>query len=50
MLRYVVGDSLFFEIMNTYASDPDYKYDIVSTEDFNDKVNSVTGEDYRLVF
>jgi aminopeptidase N len=50
MLRYVVGDSLFFEIMNTYASDPDYKYDIVSTADFNDKVNSVTGEDYNWFF
>lgn len=50
MLRYVVGDSLFFEIMNTYASDPDYKYDIVSTQDFNDKVNSVTGEDYDWFF
>ena len=50
MLRYVVGDSLFFEILNTYTSDPSYKYDIVSTPDFNDKVNSVTGEDYDWFF
>ena len=50
MLRYVVGDSLFFEILNTYASDPVYKYDIVSTADFNEKVNSVTGDDYDWFF
>ncbi|MDX1371653.1 MAG: M1 family aminopeptidase, partial [Nitrososphaeraceae archaeon] len=50
MLRYVVGDSLFFEILKTYASDPSYKYDIVSTAVFNDKVNSVTGENYDWFF
>ncbi len=50
MLRYVVGDSLFFEILNSYASDPNHKYDIVSTQDFNDKVNSVTGDDYDWFF
>lgn len=50
MLRYVVGDSLFFEILNSYASDPDHKYDIVSTSDFNAKVNNVTGEDYDWFF
>jgi len=50
MLRYVVGDSLFFEIINTYASDPVHKYDVVTTADFNEKVNSVTGEDYNWFF
>jgi aminopeptidase N len=50
MLRYVVGDSLFFEILQSYASDPIHKYDIVSTADFNAKVNSVTGEDLDWFF
>ena len=50
MLRYVVGDSLFFEILHSYASDPIYKYDIVNTSILNDKVNSVTGEDYDWFF
>ena len=50
MLRYVVGDSLFFEILNSYASDPIHKYDIVATADFNAKVNSVTGENYDWFF
>ena len=50
MLRYVVGDSLFFGILNTYASDPVYEYDIVSTADLIEKVNTVTGEDYNWFF
>ncbi len=50
MLRYVVGDSLFFEILHSYASDPNHKYDIVSTADFNAKVNSITGETFDWFF
>jgi len=50
MLRYVVGDSLFFEILNSYAADPGLKYEIVTTADFNEKVNSVTSEDYDWFF
>jgi aminopeptidase N len=50
MLRYVVGDSLFFQLMHSYASDPVYKYDVVNTAIFNEKVNAVTGEDYDWFF
>jgi aminopeptidase N len=50
MLRYVVGDSLFFKILNSYASDPDYKYDIVFTADLVEKVNNITAEDYNWFF
>jgi aminopeptidase N len=50
MLRYIVGDSLFFEIMNSYATDDNYKYKIVSTANFNAKVNDVTGNDYDWFF
>lgn len=50
MLRYVVGDSLFFQIMQSYASDQAYKYDVVNTALFNEKVNTVTGNDYDWFF
>ena len=50
MLRYVTGDSLFFKILHSYASDSTFKYDIVSTADFNEKVNSITGEDFDWFF
>ena len=50
MLRYVVGDSLFFEILNSYGTDPAFKYEIVTTSYFNEKVNSVTGENYDWFF
>jgi aminopeptidase N len=50
MLRYAVGDSLFFEIMNSYATDDDYKYKIANTANFNAKVNEITGDDYDWFF
>jgi len=50
MLRYVAGDSLFFEIMQTYASDPNLKYFSAVIPDFMAIVNTATGEDYDWFF
>jgi len=50
MLRYTLGDSLFFEVMNSYADDEDLKYKIAKTSDFVSNVNEVTGEDYNWFF
>ncbi len=50
MLRYVLGDSLFFDVMQTYASDPDLKYYSATIPDFMAIVNDITGEDYDWFF
>ena len=50
MLRYIVGDSLFFEILNTYSTDEEFKYRNVATSDFTNKVNGVTGNNYDWFF
>jgi len=34
MLRGVVGDSTFFDILRAYAADPHLAYDVATTEDF----------------
>lgn len=49
-LRYVLGDSLFFEVMNAYATDTNYMYKCAVTEDFVAVTNEVTGEDYTWFF
>jgi aminopeptidase N len=50
MLRYTLGDSLFFEVLQSYCADPAYKYQSATVLDFNAKVNEVTGEDYDWFF
>ncbi|MBN1197759.1 MAG: T9SS type A sorting domain-containing protein [Bacteroidales bacterium] len=49
-LRYVLGDSLFFEVMNAYATDTSLTYKCAVTEDFVAITNAVTGEDYSWFF
>ncbi len=49
-LRYVLGDSLFFETLHSYCADTNYKYHSATVADFNAKVNEVTGEDYNWFF
>jgi aminopeptidase N len=49
-LRYVLGDSLFFEVLNAYATDPDIQYKSATIPDFIAVVNEVTGEDYNWYF
>ena len=49
-LRYVLGDSLFFQSMKSYCADTNLQFQSSSIQDFNSKVNQVTGEDYNWFF
>lgn len=51
MLRYVLGDQMFFSLIKTYTSDDgQYKHRNVLTEDFIRTVNSSTGQNYSWFF
>jgi len=50
MLRYVVGDEHFFDILSAYANDPELKYHSAVIPDFIEIVNEVTGQDYNWFF
>lgn len=49
-LRYVLGDSLFFQVMAAYASDTNFRFKNAITTDFIGVVNQVTGQDYQWFF
>ena len=49
-LRYVLGDSLFFATMKAYSTDTTLKFKSATIQDFNAKVNLVTGGDYTWFF
>lgn len=46
MLRNLIGDSVFFGLMKSYAADTNFTYKTAVTNDFIAKVNSYTGQDY----
>lgn len=50
MLRHVVGDSVFFDILHTYATDPRFMYKNASTEDFQGVCEQVSGMDLSTFF
>jgi len=51
MLRYTVGDSLFFESLKQYASDTvDFKYKSIVIPDFITKINQVCGQNLDWFF
>jgi aminopeptidase N len=50
LLRYVLGDSVFFASLKSYSLDTNYRYKNASIGDFNEKVNSVTGKNYNWFF
>jgi len=50
MLRGIVGDSTFFNIMRTYSDDPELKYGVATTEDFQEVAESVSGLDLDYFF
>lgn len=50
MLRGVVGDSTFFDIMRTYSSDPTVSYGVATTEDFQAIAESVYGQSLNYFF
>lgn len=50
MLRYVVGDDTFFDILRTYASEPFLTYGTAVTEDFQAVCETVYGESLDWYF
>ena len=50
MLRGIVGDDDFFEIIHTYATDPNYTYKHATTEDFQLICESISGKDLQYFF
>ncbi|MEI7661493.1 MAG: M1 family aminopeptidase [Bacteroidota bacterium] len=49
-LRYVLGDSMFFATMRAYSADSILKFHSATIQDFNAKVNQVTGANYDWFF
>ena len=49
-LRYVIGDSLFFRVLQTYCADTNYKYKSATVANFNQIVNTITGQNYDWFF
>ena len=50
MLRGVVGDSTFFQIMRQYANEPGLAYNVATTEDFQRIAERVSGMDLNYFF
>ena len=50
MLRHIVGDDTFFEILQSYAADPRFKYGTATTEDFQMVCEEITGLDLTSFF
>ncbi|MCF6269477.1 MAG: T9SS type A sorting domain-containing protein [Melioribacteraceae bacterium] len=50
MLRGVVGTSVFYDIMKTYAADTTLAYDVAVTEDFQRIAEEVSGMDLEYFF
>jgi len=50
MLRGVLGDSLFFSTLKTYANHPEYKYATAITENFKDVAENISGQDLDYFF
>ena len=50
MLRRVVGDADFFQILRTYYADPRYQYGTATTEQFRDLCEGVSGVELDWFF
>ena len=50
MLRHVVGDSVFFRCLWTYANSPTLRYSTASIGDFQNVCESVSGKDLNYFF
>ena len=50
MLRGVVGDENFFNILKTYISHPDLAYNVATTEDFQAVCEEISGQDLDYFF
>ncbi len=50
MLRHVLGDAVFFESIEEYASDINYQYGLATTEDFRQVCEDISGVDLTSFF
>jgi len=50
LLRYTIGDSLFFATLQAYANDTNLRFHSARIRDFNDRVNAITGANYDWFF
>ncbi len=50
MLRGILGDSLFFRCLKSYATSPDFAYGNATTEDFRDLCENISGQDLHWFF
>lgn len=50
MLRHVVTDSVFFDILRTYGDHPDHKYKTATTDEFRAICEDVSGMDLKRFF
>jgi aminopeptidase N len=50
MLRKIVGDSTFFNILRTYNSDPRFAYNVATTADFESVASTISGQDLSYFF
>jgi hypothetical protein len=49
-IRYMLGDTLFFHTLQAYCADTNLRFKNATTDDFNAKVNQVTGQNYDWYF
>jgi aminopeptidase N len=49
-IRYMLGDTLFFQTLHAYCADTNLKFKSAVTSDFNAKVNEVSGSNYDWYF
>jgi aminopeptidase N len=50
MLRGMLGDGLFFEVLRSYAANPNLRYGNVTSEDFIESVGTTVGRPLRWFF
>ncbi|MGB4849682.1 MAG: M1 family aminopeptidase [Saprospiraceae bacterium] len=50
MLRWIVGDSIFFQACRNYLNDPDLRHGFARTRDFQHHMEAVSGKDLNEFF
>ncbi len=50
MLRHVLGDSVFFRVLYSYANNPTFRYANASTEDFQTVCETISGKSLDYFF
>jgi len=50
MLRRVLGETIFFDILKSYANHPEFSYGNASTDDFQNLCETISGKDLDYFF